>query len=803
MLLKREEKLDPEEDAMELEPLFPRRPERLQWNPLALPQHCLKLVQGTRVAVVGGGLAGLMAARVLCQYGVKVTVFEAHKEVGGRVRSNTSFSKARITEEGAELIGSFHTKWLDLAREYGLAMISRMDPALYQKAGLDVKLTLENESLKRAEFMKLEKEMEERVLKPIARFARRSVLDPSRPWRRQPWLKKFDGMSVQEALTKIFKIAKRTKEDKLLWKMIEFKLVNDEVAPLDKMNFLGLLCKVRGGQGEHFGFGSLPLSMRYWDELEIFRCADGCQQLAKEMAKEIKEKCDRRIYLNTMVTVIDISSGGIRLTWVPVRGGKPDPGPGQREPFDFVILAIPPSVWDDVRIIVNDKVVPLKDTPGLMRMRPAVKFFSDVKERFWIKEKAAPYGGALTLGQVWEGTDNQTQVREIPDPQDPQGQPRKVEQGIVLSVFAGPILADGKVPTERGFTDGLSRLYRGYKANKTLFSDWPNPNKEPFIKTGYASPEPNQIFTIGRKLSDPTPEEQRFFHGRLFFAGEHTEMAFFGYMEGALRSGENAAKTLMLKKCGLLKEPAPKPSSPPLMARGQRARENTAYESEIGALSDEEWEAEEAWEELEEDHLTPQPDEKEGESLADESVPLSEDERELQSPEALRELHGQGYGFSPVRAAQNILFVGAERGDQFVCQGHGVTAINPRETGSVRGFRRTGGKFIRARIEDLPPESCRFDLICENYTHASAQHHMPARSFALARLSRLKPAGRWILVTAWPRYASLLKAVGDYDEAVQRNFTVTLSRLAPDEAPSSLSYSRGETRFRLIFQRCR
>ena len=41
-------------------------------------------------------------------------------------------------------------------------------------------------------------------------------------------------------------------------------------------------------------------------------------------------------------------------------------------------------------------------------MAPAVKFFSDVTERFWIKQRAAPYGGSLTLGQVWEGTDNQT-----------------------------------------------------------------------------------------------------------------------------------------------------------------------------------------------------------------------------------------------------------------------------------------------------------------------------------------------------------------------------------------------------------
>jgi hypothetical protein len=72
----------------------------------------------------------------------------------------------------------------------------------------------------------------------------------------------------------------------------------------------------------------------------------------------------------------------------------------------------------------------------------------------------------------------------------------------------------------------------------------------------------------------------------------------------------------------------------------------------------------------------------------------------------------------------------------------------------------------------------------------------------LTRLARLKPGGRWILVTESPRYASLLKAVGDYDDVVQRNFTVTLSSLAPGEAPASL-YPRGETRFRLIYQRCR
>jgi monoamine oxidase len=194
-----------------------------------------------------------------------------------------------------------------------------------------------------------------------------------------------------------------------------------------------------------------------------------------------------------------------------------------------------------------------------------VKFFSDVKERFWIKEKAAPYGGSLTLGQVWEGTDNQTRVGD---------------QGIVLSVFAGPIIpiplvpggAGRRAPTPDEFQKELRNLYPGYTNNlnkKPLFSNWPG---VPFIKTGYASPRTGEIFTIAQELNKP-------FLDRLFFAGEHTQMDFFGYMEGALRSGERAAEILMKQSCGLLKQPAPASSKPPVITTtAAPIRAKTAFE---------------------------------------------------------------------------------------------------------------------------------------------------------------------------------------------------------------------------------
>src|SRR5262245_20182152 len=272
------------------------RMDRPSWRLPSIPTACIKQLKETSVAIVGAGFAGLLAARDLCRMDVRVTVFEAYKKIGGRVRSDEIFSQGRITEEGAELIGSIHTMWRELAIEYGLAWISRMDADLYTREGLELQVRFDR-PLSVDELEKLYKQMTI-VFKQIGRFASR-IEDPSQPWS-DSRLATLDKMSVADVLTKRFKI----KKDGQLWKALEMLIRNNNVAPLEEMNFLGLLCLVKGGQ---FGKKDKDL-LGYWEELEIFRCADGCQRLAIEMAAEIRKKRkENNVFLNTMVRAIDIS----------------------------------------------------------------------------------------------------------------------------------------------------------------------------------------------------------------------------------------------------------------------------------------------------------------------------------------------------------------------------------------------------------------------------------------------------------------------------------------------------------------
>lgn len=75
-----------------------------------------------KVAILGGGLAGLAAADRLAAAGISATIYEATNRVGGRQSSDRSSFPGHAIELGGELIDNLHKTMLGYCNTFGLAL---------------------------------------------------------------------------------------------------------------------------------------------------------------------------------------------------------------------------------------------------------------------------------------------------------------------------------------------------------------------------------------------------------------------------------------------------------------------------------------------------------------------------------------------------------------------------------------------------------------------------------------------------------------------------------------------------------
>lgn len=87
------------------------------------------------VIIIGAGAAGLYAAYLLHQQGVRVKVFEASERIGGRVKSVSGFENGHI-ELGAEFIQGERSIWYDMVIASGAVLTAKMTDDLFYFNGL-------------------------------------------------------------------------------------------------------------------------------------------------------------------------------------------------------------------------------------------------------------------------------------------------------------------------------------------------------------------------------------------------------------------------------------------------------------------------------------------------------------------------------------------------------------------------------------------------------------------------------------------------------------------------------------------
>ena len=450
------------------------------------------------VAIVGAGFAGLMAAYALRKV-CDVTVFEARDRVGGRVWSQKKSSG--IIETGGELIGYAHPQWLMLAKHFGLGLSVLSTDANFEGLRLKMPLYLDGKSLDEDEAETVYDEMTKAFNLLCAQA--KAIEDPYHPWLATD-AEQLDNTPMSKWIAE----RRCTPPTELA---IRQEFSNDGGTLTENQSLLGNLAVVAGA-ARHGGVDD------FFTQTENLRCSEGNQALATKLAGATMDD-GGKIYLSTPVNRIEIRPGNVTIELK-----------GNRLSADYVILAIPANLYPP-HAGATIEIDPAPQGHHIT-MGTAVKYLSSLKHRFWIGHGLSPVSTSDRFGVTWEGTDNQ-----IAD------SGREVE----LNLFAGSTMAEQAIDAYRGgglrevqkfYEARIGAVYRNYAANLTqapTFMAWP---LEPWTGGGYSSPAPGEVCTAGKRLGEP-------FHDRLFFAGEHTCPAYYGYMEGALQSGKLTAARIL------------------------------------------------------------------------------------------------------------------------------------------------------------------------------------------------------------------------------------------------------------------
>jgi monoamine oxidase len=419
--------------------------------------------KNAKIIIIGAGLAGCSAFHYLRKAGfTNLSIFEASERVGGRTMSAYLDGQTTI-ELGAELIGSNHPRWIALAREYGLSLNLLTPEEYYRSSGCSSRgITA---SGKEFDLESISSEFD-RVRDEFARDAVK-IKDPHSPWNHR------DRKSLKNKLDSLH-LSKKARE------CIEAQFLFDNLSSSEEQSYLSVLCQLRGGSPNGDG-------KSFWDCEQVYRCAEGTQQLSLRMVSgDISKTTNKDEDVKKKEERVTFKKELIRL-----ENQEAFFQDGSSEKYDFCVLAIPPTQYSKIEGL---KISSPENSFG--KVEKFFQIFSDRKE--WFQKGLSPNSLDCSAGETWETTENTTSPYKI-----------LVQFGID------------------------SKRTRIFPFNEIMSTDW---NSNQFIQGGYSFVRPGGMKKI-KEYQDYSTEN-------VFLAGEHTSPVFFGFMEGALESGYRVSRMI-------------------------------------------------------------------------------------------------------------------------------------------------------------------------------------------------------------------------------------------------------------------
>jgi monoamine oxidase len=436
---------------------------------------------GTKVVILGAGVAGLAAGLKLREIGHDVTILEARARPGGRVHTlREPFSDGLYAEAGAGRIPVTHALTLAYVDRFGF----ELDP-FYPESGSEVFLWRGT-----------------RLIVPHGGDPDVSRLDTRfTPREREAG---FGG------LTKLY--FERVREEVralpvAAWPFPEFPRYKD-ISYADFLRGQGASADAIAYMAQGFEDDSL---LDYAHDAvshavpTLWKIRGGNDRLPRAMAAPLATS----IRYGADVRRIDQTASGVRVTYVA--GGT-----HHVEPADRVICTIPFTVLRDI------EVSPPWSRPKAAAIRglylgPVARVFVQTRRRFWEQQGLNGFASVDQPMELWSPTYNQPGSR-----------------GILMSYIYEGLAREysGQTPQVQidRTIDLFERVHPGVRDSVEAATTWSWLN-EPYSRGAYLVTKVGQFDLIEHVASS---------EGRVHFAGEHAS-PWPGWIQGALHAGLRAA----------------------------------------------------------------------------------------------------------------------------------------------------------------------------------------------------------------------------------------------------------------------
>ena len=444
-----------------------------------------------RVVIIGGGIAGLVAAFELRRQGHEPLILEAQNRVGGRVKTIRDFAPGLYAEAGAMRIPRVHDLTLAYCDLFGLEMRPFVMGNPRTLAFIDGKRMTMAEADEHPEQLPFELAEHERgktwsQLWDEATSEFRQRYAEGGVGSLDALLREFDQYSIRE-----FLIMRGFSEGAIeLYGVMSFRESNMNAAVVEQLREI--------------------VGRSFEDMQEI---VGGMDRLPYAFYEHLKPY----VRFGAAVTAIEQDPDSVTVHYQGPAGRFSVSG-------DYAICAIPFSVLRDIEMLGTPFSRPKQKAIRELNYNASSKILFQVRRRFWEQEDGIVGGTTVT----------DLPIRRIcyPSYSDPND-----ERGTLLASYTWgqDALRWGAMDAEDAIEQALEDVAQIHPSIASEFEvgavhNWYD---DPWARGAFALFEPEQQTRLQESIVAP--------EGRIHFAGEHTSL-YHAWIQGALESGIRAAK---------------------------------------------------------------------------------------------------------------------------------------------------------------------------------------------------------------------------------------------------------------------